>query len=59
MDTHGFTEGKAEGWFTLARLTPRGLLPMQTDILGEMLPPIVSFEAAMSCNASSLKAIES
>jgi hypothetical protein len=23
MDTHGFTGRKAEGWFTLARLTPR------------------------------------
>jgi hypothetical protein len=29
------------------------------EILGEMLPPIVSWETAMSCNASSLKAIES
>ncbi len=23
LDTHGFTDRKAEGWFTLARLTPR------------------------------------
>ena len=59
MNGHAWIHGPKSGRMVHVGAVDAPVTLANVNILGEMLPPIVSWEAAMSCNASSLKAIES